>query len=384
MGLRVAFIILSNLSTGMGTENTVMQYCKYKPEGADVTIYQTDIPRGRLSEDKYDLGNSHPRIVTIRSGLYRLGFVNKFHFGYALFVFFLAPTYFYILRISPRFRKMRGELKNYDVIYICQPYLSSIVPKGPKVVAAEHNFEPKKQGLGKVVTWLVGYGLMWRRIDYYHLFSKGSWFLDRFGRRGFTIESGSRFQFPSERPRKGNDVIRFGYATRLEECKGILRVVEAFSILKRAHSAKDVELHIYGEGLLRDRIEKDEGLFIHGWVEDEKMPQILSSIDCFVYPTTCDNFSLAVVEALAAGSYVITSDVLMGVFDGFERIGVLSYCPLDPLSLAKCMERFIDSNIPEEVFKKSRELILQDYTWESISKKLFTEFYKMVEKRNQT
>lgn len=377
MSLKVAFLLFNNVGTGMGTENVVMQYCKYSPPDIEITIYQNEVHDTKVSEDRYDFGNSHPRIVTMKGGVHYLGIVNKFPFGYTFFSSVILPIYYTFLKITPDYRKLRDELKQYDIIYDCQNFWSFIVPKGPIVVGSPHNFSVANTGLfQRVANQLVGRDLMWRRIDVYHMYSRGAWFLDKYNKKGFVLDNGTRFE-PVHRVKIQHNPIKFGFATRLEECKGILKVVDAFEIVKQKPMGKKIELHIYGEGYMYDKIPEKEGISKYGWVRNEDIPQILSSLDCVVYPTTCDNYSLAVIEALSAGCYVIASDRLKGVFDKFEQIGVLEYCPPEVNSVVEKMENFLNSGPPDEKSELSRQLLLKDYSWKSIAEKLFTELYKL-------
>jgi glycosyltransferase involved in cell wall biosynthesis len=376
--------MFSNLSVGRGTENIVMQYCKFSPSDVDITIFQTDFPRGEVQEKDFDFGLSKPKIVTLRGFDQRSIFPSRSIVVLALTLYVRYPFLFLALRFIKEYREMRKQLKDFDVVYVFGNYWSSLVPRGPIVVGSPQGWEPERIGVLKALnTSIIGNGLIWRRIDYFHLFPRNSWFLERYNKKGFVLGNGSRLLSSSSETIKENNKLEFCFLGALEECKGTLTAVKAFELLRERVRDRELELHLVGSGPLLNEIEEGQGMVKHGFIGNKKeLQSILSSSDCFIYPTTCDTFALVVIEALSAGTYAIVSDRLRGVYDKFEYMGVLEYCPPTAHALADQMQNFLAKSVPKKNFDIARQLILREYSWESITEKLFAEFRKLVKENS--
>ena len=119
------------------------------------------------------------------------------------------------------------------------------------------------------------------------------------------------------------------------------------------------------------------------YVNHKEMAVILGKVGCLVYPSTCDTFSLVVIEALASGLYVIASSYLRGIFDEFQAIGVLEYCNPTSSEMSKRMKAFLTREIDIYAFEKARQLIMEKYSWNSISGLLYDYFISFVKMGDQ-
>ncbi len=97
---------------------------------------------------------------------------------------------------------------------------------------------------------------------------------------------------------------------RLDPMKGFLDLIDALALL----DDPNIHLWIVGEGAQRPEL--DERIGEHGLEEScqllgnrEEIPELLRQADCFVLVSVCkESFGLALVEAMATGLPVITSD----------------------------------------------------------------------------
>ncbi|MFI1885951.1 glycosyltransferase family 4 protein [Streptomyces jumonjinensis] len=100
-----------------------------------------------------------------------------------------------------------------------------------------------------------------------------------------------------------------------------------------------------------DRVIWEQGLSWHD------MPALYSAADAVVLPSSHEGFGIALVEGMASGRPVITSDV-----EGHdeviehERTGFL-YPPRDIEALAQCMERVVTSNLEHLVTTARTEAV---------------------------
>jgi glycosyltransferase involved in cell wall biosynthesis len=112
---------------------------------------------------------------------------------------------------------------------------------------------------------------------------------------------------------KRSDVtLRFVNVSRLVPVKGQLELIEAFK--KFVDQYPYAELHIVGEGVMREKLERAIKEFeLEGKVvllgARKDVPDLLALYDCFVFPTHVEGFSGALVEAMFAGLPVLASDI---------------------------------------------------------------------------
>ena len=103
---------------------------------------------------------------------------------------------------------------------------------------------------------------------------------------------------------------------RIEERKNIVRIIEAFEILKEKHKVLHVLVLVgkpgFGYEKIRSKIYdsrfKNE---IHevGYVDEEKKWELLKNTDAFLFPTLYEGFGLPVLEAQSVGVPVVTSNI---------------------------------------------------------------------------
>jgi glycosyltransferase involved in cell wall biosynthesis len=108
----------------------------------------------------------------------------------------------------------------------------------------------------------------------------------------------------------------FIFAGRLEPRKNAVRLLEAFNIVRREVNP-DLHLVLTGRktwaGSAVDRTIARLGLGSHvietGYVADADLPALYSGAEAFVFPSLWEGFGIPVVEAMACGTPVLTSNV---------------------------------------------------------------------------
>ncbi|WP_433623523.1 glycosyltransferase [Halomicrococcus sp. NG-SE-24] len=100
----------------------------------------------------------------------------------------------------------------------------------------------------------------------------------------------------------------FVTVSRLDGPKCIDEIVHAFN-------QTEFELRIAGRGPERDRLEElaEENIHFEGYVSEDQKQELLSGARAFVFASQNEDFGMAPVEAMAAGTPVI------GVKDGFTQ-----------------------------------------------------------------
>ncbi len=170
----------------------------------------------------------------------------------------------------------------------------------------------------------------------------------------------------------------------MEECKGVKIVIDAW---KRIKDKSNIELHIAGGGDIAEYVREEagtSGFIYHGILSLDELSDLYRSCDVFVYPTGCDNLPLVVLEALSSGLYVIMSDLFRGAFDDFEKLHYLEYQSRDPEVIAKRMENISrDKSILDHDRMKEYQYVKDNYSWETISRKLFDFFFDVAKKEGK-
>jgi glycosyltransferase involved in cell wall biosynthesis len=118
--------------------------------------------------------------------------------------------------------------------------------------------------------------------------------------------------YPSEKQHSGK-TMKLLTVSRLIERKRISLLIKAVSLAKDA--GLDVCLNIAGEGNLGDSLRKlsqelnvSERTFFLGRIPSEKMPQIYRENDVFVMSSAHEGMSNAMLEAMASGLPIVTTE----------------------------------------------------------------------------
>ena len=169
--------------------------------------------------------------------------------------------------------------------------------------------------------------------------------------------------------KKKQSLMVFGYVGRLLWDKGIKELVETTKILKG--KGYFFEVQILGKpdegnpkSISIEQIQKWErdGLITYKGFSRDVRP-FLGEIDCFVYPSYREGIPRAILEAMAMGKPVITTDVPGCRETIINNLNGFLVPPKDSVALAQAMEKFI--NLPAEkqleMGKISRELAKEKF-----------------------
>ena len=157
------------------------------------------------------------------------------------------------------------------------------------------------------------------------------------------------------------------FVGRLVEGK---RPSDALSAIERVRDAHpDVKLSFVGTGPLRDDLERhvtERGLggtveFL-GEVSHEEMPTVYRAADLFVLPSRAEGLPRTVLEALATGTPVVTSDLsqLRSVVEGVGRTVPVG----DVAGFANALDEL--ASAPDRratLGERGRELVTAEYDW---------------------
>jgi len=151
------------------------------------------------------------------------------------------------------------------------------------------------------------------------------------------------------------------YVGRLEPRKNIGRLLAAFHRF-RLHSKTDLKLVLAGRrtemscGLDEtiERLNLKDSLVELGYVDEEHLPALYSAAELFLFPTLWEGFGIPVLEAMACGTPVVTSNR-----SSLPEVAGDAAVLADPYSveeLADCIDRVCgDSALRAELRRKGLE-----------------------------
>ena len=181
----------------------------------------------------------------------------------------------------------------------------------------------------------------------------------------------TRWPFATRKPHTGPaELLYFG---RLEYEKGIHELITALPRIRRTHPG--TTLTIAGDGTQQDWLvelaRKHKVLKcvrFAGRAEHEQLLALLHRVDLAVLPSHYEPFGIVALEAAAAGTPLVTSDVGglgEAVIDG--RTG-LSFPPRDVAALADAVRAVLDD--PDAAQRRAvaaRERLTSDFAWHTVA-----------------
>lgn len=158
------------------------------------------------------------------------------------------------------------------------------------------------------------------------------------------------------------------YVGNVKPHKNLINLVKAFDLIKDKipHTLVIVgkkEGFITGDNNIFKLTEKmSDRVIFTGYIDDNLLKQYYKQADLLIFPSLYEGFGLPPLEALAAGTNVICSNIL--VLKEICRDMVRYFDPLDINSISKCIIKNIMVDIPVKNVN-----LLNKYDWEKSAKK---------------
>ncbi len=166
----------------------------------------------------------------------------------------------------------------------------------------------------------------------------------------------------------GHKPLIFGAAMRFSAQKAPMNLVEAFVLLSDALPQVPMRLAIAGDGELFSEVEKrvEEGnlgdrVILPGWRSDTK--EMFREFDVFVASSLYEGFSYSILEAMAAGLPIVTTDVF-GTKETVSRVPGNAVVPAGSVAaLAAGMRQLATLDKPESLRKELQSIGQSNYDY---------------------
>lgn len=192
------------------------------------------------------------------------------------------------------------------------------------------------------------------------------------------------------KPQKKDNLYEFDYLLYVgseQPRKNLESLLKAFYILKKEF--KDLKLIKIGEpGLSEDRrnvlkiIKKynlEDDIIFTGYIPEIELPHYYSNAKCFVFPSLYEGFGFPVIEAMACGCPVITSNVSsLPEIAGNAAVFVE---PRDISSLVNSIRMICTDNIMRDRMIEKGLIQSKKYSWDLTAKEtmnVYKEFIDLV------
>ncbi len=180
--------------------------------------------------------------------------------------------------------------------------------------------------------------------------------------------------------------INIGYIGRLVNGKGLKDLLTAISRLRQGYGGQaNFKVLIYGTGPIEKKLKKmaedlkiDDKIDWRGFVSYSKVPEALSLIDIFVYPSWHEGFGRSIMEALAMEKAVVATRVggIPDLIKDGENGFLIS--PHNPEELARKIKELAENEELREKFGKAgREWVNKNFEWNDGIKKFANLFLEL-------
>jgi len=162
--------------------------------------------------------------------------------------------------------------------------------------------------------------------------------------------------------------------------KNLVTLVEAFAPL----AAADPELHLvlagrpsHGHEAVAAAVQASparDRIHCPGFVADADLPALYQAAELFVFPSLTEGFGLPVLEALAVGTPVVTSDLPVCREVGGAHVACAD--PGDPADLARVIDAALRHPDPAARRRAGREWAAR-FTWEETARQTFAVYREL-------
>jgi glycogen(starch) synthase len=173
------------------------------------------------------------------------------------------------------------------------------------------------------------------------------------------------------------------FVGRLKETKGVRSLLEAFALM--AQKTADITLRFVGKGPLREELEQtaaehsvSDRVTFTGRIPNEELPDMYAESAVFALPSEVEGFPRTVLEAMACGTPVVTSE-LPQLESVVNQVGE-TVPHGDVEELADALQELLEApDRRERLGQRARECVLEEYSWAETVRETTAVYHELVE-----
>lgn len=274
----------------------------------------------------------------------------------------------------------KREKPDVLVSFMCEPNFRALLATiglPVKNIVSVRN-DPNKEYRGKVGRFVGKYIMPMADGCVFQTEDAKAWFCKDLQNRSVIIPNAVKEEFfVTQRTPIKHRIVNCG---RLSAQKNHKLLIEAFA--KIADKILDAELHIYGEGVLHDTLQKlinelnlTNRVFLKG--QSSNVPVVLSKADVFVLSSDYEGMPNALMEALAVGVPCISTDCPCGGPKMLIKNGRNGF--LVPVGNAKVMADAMERMLGDSELRKNLGVVAKESAERFKSEVIFKEWEEYLE-----
>ena len=177
---------------------------------------------------------------------------------------------------------------------------------------------------------------------------------------------------------KNHSIYTILFVGRLIPRKGLALLLRAFKMLSKTNS--NINLRIVGDGPLRREIEQScekngisENVQVSGYIPHQKMSHVYQNADIFVLPSHAEGMSNVILEAMACGLPIISTDA--GATGLIDDNGII--VEKSPEKIASAIESLISNNESRMLMAQKSRSIAEQMSWKQVADQ-YLELYEKI------
>lgn len=177
-----------------------------------------------------------------------------------------------------------------------------------------------------------------------------------------------------------NEKKKLLYVSHMHKYKNVCNVIKAID--KLINSGKRIKICLVGKipkseknnlDKCMNEIENSEDIIFTGEISHEEIPKYYNNSDAFIYASSCENFPNIILEAMASGLPIASSN--LGPMPEVLKDSALYFNPFSVKSIRNTVDKLISNPIIREELSHKALNYSKKYSWDK-TRKLTFDFIK--------
>ncbi|NEM97750.1 glycosyltransferase family 4 protein [Pontibacter burrus] len=181
----------------------------------------------------------------------------------------------------------------------------------------------------------------------------------------------------------------FLFLGRLCKRKGIYDLLEAIDILVNQQNQRELMFYLAGDGDLKEvqniiqRYHLEDNVSLLGWLNEDQKLKVFSKVSTVLLPSYSEGLPIALIEAMAVGKVIISSNV-GGITDLVGEANGFLIEPGDIVGLCKCINHLrMEPQLIDQISINNKIKIKEQFDLSVIAEQLHSLYYKIAGNRER-